>query len=130
MDLPTGHLQTLKKKKIKRTRWVKTGNRRTNSIFNNTQRRFGDPSPIFVSIKLSSNARPAVGLSVPIRIAPKTNKNSDKLAAIYKAPIIKGIKPGTRKIVPFSVFHSNMSGINPNLQSYSTNDNSSGLPNF
>ena len=35
-----------------------------------------------------------------------------------------------RKIVPFSVFHSNLSGINPNLQSMSTNDASAAVPNF
>jgi len=83
---------------------------------------------------LASNRRAAgVGLSVPIRIAPAKNKDTSKLASIYKAPIIKGAKAGSmkaRKIVPFSVFHSNMSGINPNLQSMSTNDASAAVPNF
>ena len=112
LEIPAHQLQTLKKRKIK-----KTGKRRVNSIFNKTQMRFNDTSPI----RLASNRRAAgVGLSVPIRIAPKDGKARDtnKLASIYKAPVVRGAKAGSlkaRKIVPFSVFHSNVSGINPNL---------------
>lgn len=131
LELPANHLQTLKKRKIK-----KPGKRRVKSIFNRTQMRFNDSSPI----RLAADRRAAgVGLSVPIRIAPKDGKARDtnKLASIYKAPVVRGAKAGSlkaRKIVPFSyfknVFHSNQSGTNPNLQSMSTNDASAAVPNF
>ena len=74
LEIPANQLQTLKKRKIK-----KTGKRRVNSIFNKTQMRFNDSSPI----RLASNRRAAgVGLSVPIRIAPKDSKvrDTNKLA--------------------------------------------------
>lgn len=84
-------------------------------------------------IRLNSNRR-ETGVSVPIKLGPNDVKNreNNKLASIYKAPIIRGLRAASlkaRKIVPFSVFHSNLSGMNPNLQSISTND-ASATPNF
>jgi len=75
--------QILKKKKIK-----KVVRRRGASIFNKKPAKMHNLSPIRIT---SDTRRAGVNISAPIQLGPISLRNKDnaKLAAIYKAPIIK-----------------------------------------
>jgi hypothetical protein len=75
--------QILKKKKIK-----KVARRRGASIFNKKPAKMHNLSPIRIT---SDNRRAGVNISAPIQLGPISlrNKDQSKLAAIYRAPIIK-----------------------------------------
>ena len=89
-------------------------------------------SPIRIT---SDTRRQGVGTSAPISLIPNNmislrNKDNTKLAAIYKAPIIRdqvAKRNLNRKTAVSHLQNSNVSRINPNLQSMSTNDASNVL---